>query len=135
MRIRGLITLAAVFGALLVPATAHAAVYDVHIFTVTLDSSGGLLIRGNLAGCPNGWTYEIFGTVTQRQGDRTVTGDFSTSGTCTPRLERWRAFAAPSGSRDFNTRPVVIDITAIAENPHNGRTRVDRESRTLDVQR
>jgi hypothetical protein len=64
MRIRGLIALTAVFGALLVPATAHAAVYDVHIFTVTLDSSGGLLIRGNLAGCPNGWTYKISGTVT-----------------------------------------------------------------------
>jgi hypothetical protein len=29
MRIRGLIALTAVFGALLVPATAHAAVYDV----------------------------------------------------------------------------------------------------------
>src|SRR5215210_8041157 len=102
MRIRGLIALTAVFGALLVPATAHAAVYDVHIFTVTLDSSGGLLIRGNLAGCPNGWTYRISGTVTQRQAGGTVTGDFSTSGTCTPRLDRWRAFAAPSSGGDFN---------------------------------
>ena len=135
MRIRGLISLMAVFGALLVPATAQAAVYDVHIFTVTLDSSGGLLIRGNLAGCPNGWTYKISGTVTQRQAGGTVTGDFSTSGTCTASLDRWRAFATPSSGQDFNTRSVVIDITAIAKNPANGRTRVDRESRTLAVQR
>jgi hypothetical protein len=69
----------------------------------------------------------------QRQAGGTVTGD-SHIRHVTASLDRWRAFAAPSSGGDFNTRQVVIDITAIAKNPVNGRTRVDRESRTLDVQ-